>query len=62
VISKFLESFSVGYGVVTIGNELINIILVIMKDDFNMNREDDFLSWWLYEDVDKVIYDDDKKN
>ena len=32
-----------------------------MKDDFNMNREDDFLSWWLYEDVDKVIYDDDKK-
>lgn len=59
-ISKFIENFSDGHCVVTIGNELINEIIDMLNESMNI-EDKDFLSWWLYEDVDKVIYYEDEE-
>lgn len=58
-LHKLIEKLTDGFSVVDIGNhvvfELINMI------NINLEMEDkDLLGWWLYEDVEKIIYIDDK--
>ncbi len=58
-LNKLIDKLTDGFSVVDIGNyvveELINMI------NINLDLEDkDLLGWWLYEDVEKIIYIDDK--
>lgn len=39
---------------VTIGNDLIELLMEILKNEFN--DKDGWIGWWLYEDVEKIIY------
>ena len=57
LISKITDGFSV----VTIGDSLVVAILDIIEEDLHIAKKDDILSWWLWEDVDKVIYDGDNE-
>jgi len=54
-LSVMIEKIIDGYAVVTIGNYLINEIIDMINEDFGL-EDKELLSWWLYEDVDKVIY------
>lgn len=58
-LNKLIDKLTDGFSVVNIGNyvveELINMI------NINLELEDtNLLDWWLYEDVEKIIYIDDK--
>lgn len=56
-LSDVIEKLSDGYCVFTMGNQLVDIILDLINK--NLNIEDNLLlGWWLYEDVDKIIYDE----
>mgnify|MGYP001022104901 CR=1 FL=1 len=58
-LNKLIDKLTDGFSVVNIGNyvveELINMI------NINLELKDtNLLDWWLYEDVFKIIYVDDK--
>jgi signal recognition particle GTPase len=58
-LNKLIDKLTDGFSVVDIGNyvaeELIDMI------NINLELEDtNLLDWWLYEDVEKIIYIDDK--
>jgi len=51
-----------GYSIVTVGDYIINEMIKMIAESFDSNDSiliDDYLGWWLYEDVDKVIYESD---
>ena len=60
-LSALLNKITDGYNVVTIGDYLVDELLKIIEDDLGMDKDDELLIWWLYEDVDKVIYHGDKE-
>lgn len=60
-LSALLNKITDGYNVVTIGDYLVDELLCIIEDDLGMDKDDDFIRWWLYEDVDKVIYHGDEE-
>lgn len=57
-IQELIDKITDGYSCITIGEKLINAILDIIEEGLHIPKDDDILSWWLYEDVDKVIYDE----
>ena len=57
-LSVLIDKLIDGYNVVTIGNYLVQEIIDMIEEDLGYN---DILAWWLYEDVDKVIYDKGKE-
>jgi hypothetical protein len=55
-LQVLIDKLTDGYSVVTIGECLVTELLDIIRENLQLGN-DDILSWWLYEDVDKVIYD-----
>lgn len=54
-ISTLMEKITDGYCVVSFGNYLIDKVI----DLLNLNtgvKDKDLISWWLYEEVDKIIW------
>lgn len=60
-LSVLINKIADGYNVVTIGDCLVSELVDMIEDDLAMDKNDDLLMWWLYEDVEKVIYDGDKE-
>lgn len=60
-LAVLINKITNGYSVVTMGDYLVNELIDIIEDDLGIDKYDDLLVWWLYEDVDKVIYDGDKE-
>jgi hypothetical protein len=56
LISKICDA----HPVVTIGDYLIDEMINIINKSLHIEN-DDLLWWWLYENVDKVMYDGDKE-
>ena len=56
-LSVLINKISDGYPIVTIGDYLVNELMDTISEDLHI--EDDLLSWWLYEDVEKVLYDNE---
>jgi xanthine dehydrogenase molybdopterin-binding subunit B len=54
-VSRLIESFSDGYCVVSIGNELVEEIIDMITEDFGL-EDKELLYRWLYDEDDKVIY------
>jgi len=59
-LSKLINKLTDGYSVVSNGDFLVDEMVVMITEDLNCKNED-LLFWWLYEDVDKVIYYKDKE-
>lgn len=60
ILSTMIEKITDGFSVVTIGDYLIDEIIDLLNE--NLKNEDvELLSWWLYEDVEKKIWWDDKE-
>lgn len=51
---KTLNKITDGNFIVTIGDTLIADILRLLQE--SLNDEDDWIGWWMYEDVEKIIY------
>lgn len=58
--SNFLEEniCTDSWCIVDVGDNLVNMLLEILKVEFK--DSDDWIEWWLYEDVEKVVYYTDK--
>ncbi|MFW5891140.1 MAG: hypothetical protein ACOCUI_02875 [bacterium] len=54
-LSQIIERISDGHCVVNVGNYLIEEIIDMINEALNIKTG--LISWWLYEDVDKIIYD-----
>ena len=57
-LQVLIDKITDGYNVVTIGNYLVSEMINMIEEDLDYR---DILGWWLYEDVEKVIYDKDKE-
>lgn len=57
-LSVLIDKITDGHNVVTIGNYLVSEMINMIEEDLDYR---DILGWWLYEDVEKVIYDKDKE-
>jgi len=53
LIDKLID----GRGVVGFGDYIVQEIIDIIKEDMKIEDDDDLLDWWLYEPVDKIIYE-----
>lgn len=60
-ISSLIDKITDGYPVVTFGGDLILELLSSINEAMNI-RDNDLLSWWLWENVDKIIYYTEKDN
>jgi light-regulated signal transduction histidine kinase (bacteriophytochrome) len=60
-LGALIDKLTDGYPVVTLGDNLIAELIAITAQELNDN--DDFISWWLWEDVEKVVWvgDEDKQ-
>lgn len=58
---KTLSKITDGNFIVTVGDELIADILRLLQE--SLNDENDWIDWWMYEDVEKIVYypDENKK-
>lgn len=54
-LSTFLHNYMDGFSVVTFGDELIDIIIELINTALNI-KDKELINWWLYENVEKVIY------
>jgi len=54
-LSVMIEKIIDGYAVITMGNYLVNEMIDMITEDFEL-EDKELISWWLYENVDKVIY------
>jgi hypothetical protein len=57
-VSDIIEKISDGWCIITIGNQLVEIIINLINKTLHI-QDTELLSWWLYEDVDKIIYEND---
>ena len=55
--SSAIEAMSDGFIVFDSDNLYLSSLIKVLREV--MNDKDDFISWWLYEDVEKVIWLDD---
>lgn len=46
--------------IITMGDWLLDTVIDMIREDLQI-QDDDLLYWWLWEDVDKVIYVNDKE-
>jgi hypothetical protein len=58
ILNSLINKITDGYSIVTIGNSIVQEIIVMIEEDMDCK---DILDWWLYEDVDKVLYYKDKE-
>ena len=58
-LSALIDKLTDGYSVVTIGDYLVSEIIDMINHDMGI-EDKDLIEWWLYEEVDKVIYIDGK--
>ena len=58
-LGALIDKLTDGYPVVTLGNNLIAELIAITAQELNDN--DDFISWWLWEDVKKVVWIGEKE-
>jgi len=58
-LSALIGKISDGYCIVDFGNYLVDEMVCMINEALHIEDED-LLDWWLYEDVDKVIYNNDK--
>lgn len=59
-LNLLIDKLVDGFPVVDMGNYLVNEILEMINEIMEI-KDEDLLSWWLYEDVEKIIYDEDKE-
>ena len=59
-LSVLIEKIIDGWAIVTMGEYLVNEMIDMINESLNM-EDKDLLYWWLYEDVKKIIYYDDKE-
>jgi uncharacterized protein (DUF4213/DUF364 family) len=52
-LSALIYKISDGFSIVTIGNNLMDGLIDIIEESFDYL---DIISWWLFEDVEKIIY------
>lgn len=63
--SNFLEEnvCTSHYCVVDYGNEIVDILIQVLCKTFNLETNNEYygndISWWLYENVEKIIYFED---
>ena len=57
VLGELIGKLTDGYSLVEFGNNLIFGIIDSLSEDMKINIEDDLIGWWLYEDVDKFLYE-----
>lgn len=57
-LSVLIDKITDGYSIVTIGDYLVSEMINMIEENLGYM---DILAWWLYEDVDKVIYDNEKE-
>jgi len=60
-LATLIYKISDGYPIVTFGDYLITEMINMINESLNI-ADIEFLSWWLYEDVDKVIYEKENKD
>ena len=53
-VGKALESVMDGHFILGSENKFLEALFLVLKE--GLRDEDDFISWWLYEDVEKIIY------
>lgn len=58
-LSVLIEKVIDGYAVVTMGDYLVAEMRTMIQESMGLEDNNDILDWWLYEDVDKVIYEND---
>lgn len=58
-LGVLINKITDGYPIVTFGNNLIAELIAITAQELNDN--DDFISWWLWEDVEKVVWIGEKE-
>lgn len=59
-LSKLIDKLTDGFNVVDFGSYLVDEIVNMINEDMNIEDED-LLFWWLYEDVEKIIYNSNGK-
>ncbi len=59
-LQVLINKLTDGHPVVTIGDFLVDELVNITTEELHI-KDEDLLSWWLYEDVEKIIFDMDKK-
>lgn len=58
-LNHLIDKLTDGFSVVDIGNYVVEELIDMIN--INLELEDkDLLGWWLYEDVEKIIYVEDK--
>ncbi len=58
-LQTLIDKISDGYSVVTMGDYLVNGMIDLITEILGC-EDKGLLSWWLYEDVEKIIYDNGK--
>ena len=61
-VGKALESVMDGHFILGSENRFLEALLLVLKEVFQ--DDDDYISWWLYEDIEKIVYesaDEDSK-
>jgi hypothetical protein len=59
ILNDLVDMLVNGNSVVYFGDNLINEIINIISEDMEIDENDDLIDWWLYEDVEKILYDED---
>lgn len=59
-LNLLIDKLVDGFPVVDMGNYLVNEILEMINETMEI-KDKNLLSWWLYEDVEKVMYDGDRE-
>ena len=54
-LQVLIDKLTDGYSVVDMGNYLVEELVNIITEELHI-KDKDLLFWWLYEDVEKIIY------
>lgn len=55
-LNKLINKLTDGFSVVDIGNYVVEELIKMISINLEI-KDEGLLSWWLYEDVEKIIYD-----
>lgn len=58
-LNKLIDKLTDGFSVVDIGNYVAEELIDMININLEL-KDTNLLDWWLYEDVEKIIYIDDK--
>ena len=57
-LDTLIEKLTDGFSVVDIGSHVVDELIKMININLEI-KDEDLLFWWLYEDVEKVVYIDD---